>query len=772
MPNFDFTLSDGRSSGEWRFKLAQNPSVTWLTSEQFNVVLNAEGRKIGDFDEQRDWSGGRGREMFNDDPTGYFDAREAATYIEGHLFSNLQWNIASGYRNANYTLPGSTTWQPLLASPATRYVSRSFVPTANYTAAKVWLWIRRRGNPPDATVTLRTNNGGDPAASALVTKTITTGDVTDTPSVLLDCSPPSGQAVTSGTVYHVVVDGGAGDSANHWEIGVSPTGGGSKSSPDGATWTAQPYGLHYRITDADSTRRWWFFEYASYWYKVSDDALLYKWDEVSDVWVIVTGHGLTAVTGRPIQCNEILFIPQGDAVAIKTYNGTSWDAQTIATGQGCATGLFVGYSDIDNSPQIWRYNNASVTGASTTGKKISVSRAAATTAYDTDLSFGASILIRSTSNQINSIYWNNDRLWVGKANSLGYVLKDKFTEANFGVRKTPSVNNGVAFMGWNNFLFFNLLNSVERVYGGMVDDVGGGWRSPGLPYGRDGVHSNFETYGAWMFSAIDAGATGTSSVMLFDSSMNQHEFMRAFASGRRIRDVAIQVVPGGRNRLWIDCGGDSIYIELPLGKGNPLYDTGARYMHESVVESAIIDMGTASRLPKYIKEVVAVTKNLAKGKYIDVDYQVDNNIDKTGIDNWRTAEPLLVSPESSTGIHESNIRRFKYRLRMHTDDNTIPPDVLAIAPNGFARSEMRKVFGVQCLLKDININGRPIQAGEVTQWLEDVSKSAMLVHMDSTYDEMNGYDVLIAPPNRYPIKSETPAGAGAVTQVSFSMLAI
>jgi len=772
---WDFTLSDGRSSGPWNFKLYKTPDIGWLTAEQFSVVLNAEGRRIGDFDEQRDWSSGRGGELFSDDPARYFDAREAMTSITGHVFPTLQWNIATGYRNANTVLPGSMTWQPLYASPQTRYVSRSVVPAANYTLTKAWIWVRRRGNPPDMTVTLRSNSAGDPG-SVLVTKTITTSDVLDTPSVLLDVSPTATQAVTSGTTYHLVVDGGAGDSANHWEVGVLSSGSASKSSADGSTWATATYSLYYRTTDADSaTRRWWFFEYASNFYKVSNDttALLYKWNESTDVWEVVSGHGLGQVTNRPIQCNEILFFPQGDSTAIRTYNGTSWDSQTVALGQGCATGLFAGYSAQDNAMYIWRYNNALVSGGTTTGLKCSVSRAPATTSYTSDLAFRAATLIRSTSNTINSIYWDNDRLWVGKANSLGYVLNDKFYEANFGVRKTPSANNMVAFVGWNNFLFFNLLNSVERVYGGMVEDVGGGWRSPGLPYGRDGVHSAFETYGAWMFSAIDAGTSGTSSVMMFDSSMNQHEFMRAFASGRRIRDVAIQVVSGARNRLWIDCGGDSIYIELPLGKGNPLYDTGAKYMHEFVLESSVIDMGTASRLPKFIKELTAVTKNLdAKGKYIDVDYQVDNLIDKTGINNWRRAEPLLVSPESTTKINESNIRRFKYRLRAHTDDQTIPPDVIAVAPNGYARSQMRKTFSVQCLLTEVTANGRKIPAGEVTQWLEDAAQNAMLVHMDSTFGEMDGYDCLIGPPDRYPIKSETPAGAGAQTLVTFTLLAL
>jgi len=55
-------LQDKHSRGRWYFKLNERPQVSWLTQDQFSIVLNSEGRKVGDFDEQRDWSGGRGKE--------------------------------------------------------------------------------------------------------------------------------------------------------------------------------------------------------------------------------------------------------------------------------------------------------------------------------------------------------------------------------------------------------------------------------------------------------------------------------------------------------------------------------------------------------------------------------------------------------------------------------------------------------------------------------------------------------------------------------------
>jgi hypothetical protein len=196
-----------------------------------------------------------------------------------------------------------------------------------------------------------------------------------------------------------------------------------------------------------------------------------------------------------------------------------------------------------------------------------------------------------------------------------------------------------------------------------------------FPYGREGVDAAYAPYLAWLFVAKDAGDSGTSSVMMFDG-LYWHEFARAWAAGKRIRDVAIQVVSGGRNRLWFDCGGDTCYIELPSNKGNPLDDTGVRYMHEAVVESCEIDMGSASKLPKYIESLTATTKNLnSQGIRIDVDYQMDDGIGLTGINNWMEAGSFYKSPEDTVKIREGNLNKFAYRLRLQTDNSATPPDL-------------------------------------------------------------------------------------------------
>lgn len=751
---FNLQLDDGHSKGKWLFQLTGTPSVSWLTQDQFSIVLNKESRKIGDFDEQRTWKGGRGGERFSDDPDKYMDGKDVFTAIDGHLFPSLQWNISEGYRAAVQGLPGSIAWRGLIGD--WRYASCQVYPSTAITADKAYVWVRRVGTPGILTLELCSDNSGKPG-TVLKTVTVAPADFTDVTSQLKEFDWTGTQALSASTTYHIKMYGTSADGANnHWEVGTEGIGGPAiaYTSTDNSTWIETNYVLRYRITDADIVRRWWYFMQGANFCKVSNEATasLYKWNEASNVWEIVAAatHGLGQVTGRPIEVNGFVYFPQGDAVAIRTWDGTNWDAQTVATGQGCATGLAVGFSSSDNSTQIWRYNNALVSGGTTTGLAVSVSRADAVAAYNTDLAFRNSIKIGETGNVITNIISVNNVLWVYKVNSVGTVDNDRYTELDYGVKKTPSATNGIAAISWNGFTFYNWLFSTMRIYSGTVDDIGQGFKNNSFPYGREGVDAAYTTYVSWLFVAKDAG-DGTSSVMLYDG-VSWHEMARAWKEGKRIRDVAIQTVSGERNRLWFDCGGDSCYIELPYQKGNPLADAGAKYMHESVIESCIIDMGAASKLPKFIKEMTLTCKNLnGQGIRVEMDYQVDDNI---GTTNWTEAGVFLFSPEDTVAVNESNIRRFKYRLRLYTENQLIPPDISGIVPNGYARSPMRKTFQIEAKINNVTVNGKKQLARDVINWLEEASESAYPITMHSKFEQLNDYyNVIIAPPNIHPVKA-------------------
>jgi hypothetical protein len=344
-------------------------------------------------------------------------------------------------------------------------------------------------------------------------------------------------------------------------------------------------------------------------------------------------------------------------------------------------------------------------------------------------------------------FWTNNGLWVMKSDEVYQVLNDKATKQDFGMSSTPSTVNGQAIIGHKGFLYFNWLFSDERLYGNTLDDIGLGWKGPALPNGMEGNTAGYCTYMGWLFKALDAGTTGTSSVQVWDG-LSWHEFFRAPATGMRIRDIAIQVIASSRNVLWIDCGGDLVYITLPLSKANPLYDTSMNYMHEGFITSATIDMGTASKLPKFIRDLTATTANLnGRGIRVECDYQVDDRIGKDGYANWTTINPFLKSPEDVAPIGESNLTQFRYRLRPMTDDSDIPADVKGIVPSGFARGPFRQMWNVSVITGESTApSGKKVDRDDLDRWLLDSARYPGRVMMTSTWKSLHGYYIIVPPP--------------------------
>jgi hypothetical protein len=144
------------------------------------------------------------------------------------------------------------------------------------------------------------------------------------------------------------------------------------------------------------------------------------------------------------------------------------------------------------------------------------------------------------------------------------------------------------------------------------------------------------------------------------------------------------------------------------------------------------------------------TKNVnGDGIRVDFEYQLD---EKIGTTEWITANPFLLSPEATIDISEGNLRQFAYRLRLHTDNQLTPPDIRGIVPNGFARSESHRILECSATVKDMTVNGKAQKAADTINWLEEAAQGAFLVHVNSTYQQYNDFDAILAPPSMYPIK--------------------
>ena len=807
----DILLSDGRHNKKFALTLNGKNAIqeTSLSEDQFAAVIRSTGKKFGDFDEQRNWKGGRGVEYFNDNPDGYFDSKNCWTLSQGSLMPTLQMKFAKDIRSQDFVTPGSVTWKALLG--ADKYLDVSFSASSSYSAAHIYLWIRRVGRPGTLTVKLCADSGGEPD-TVLKTITVTASDITDTLSVQHDFVPDSVQALTSGTTYHIKVYAGTDSAANHWEIGTGVASG--LRSTDDTTWTATAYAPYYRITDADVKKVWYSFIYDDAMYVVDSKdsgaaSVLFingdrglassggatsitqatkswtsnmwtgafvrikrgtglgqvreivsntstaltidpAWDVNPDntsLYVIyatnrfteLTGHGLGKVVSCPVVSNDNVYFPQG-ATIMRVMNYTSAGAHQYAADATSYKAYYLATStDSVDGPQLWRVDDT----------LYQVSRANAVS-WGSNLTFKTAIPIGSTHYRATGMLLHSGIIYVFKEDSVWTIQADKAREEPYGISATPDIHNGQASATHNLFMYFSWLWSTERLYGGTLDDVGMDWKGIGLPDDRQGFASKYEPAVGWLFQGVDAGNEGTSSVLCYDG-LYWHEILRGFKAGLRVRNVKWQPCDGTRHRLWTSIGSDLVYQVFPLNTANPLNDSSCAFEHEGVFVSSTIDMGAASRLPKYIKGLTLLTKNLStSGMSVGMSYQVDNDI---GTDSWVDVSPgFYESPEQELKLNIANVRQFRYRLILNTATNTTPVVVKSAVPSGFARVPFRRVWHFEIKTGEIydNTGKKNVDPQELKDWLRLNASYPGIIHMESRFEDVNDHYVIISPPGVLP----------------------
>lgn len=335
-----------------------------------------------------------------------------------------------------------------------------------------------------------------------------------------------------------------------------------------------------------------------------------------------------------------------------------------------------------------------------------------------------------------------------KENGIWYDLFGSPEKLSLAIDALPGSSNGQAVAIQDTFLYFSFSHSVERMYStdpstdSTVDDIGP-WRGSGLPDGRTGEVSAILPVLGWLFMGIDAD-DGTSCVMVY-SGFGYHDIFRAWEANKRVRNVFWQPVQNGRPVLWINVGGELVYMEFPKDTLNPLKDTGINHQHESVIEYSSIDMDVA-RLPKFIKELTAISENLQTGIEVAFEYQVDEDI---GTANWISAETFYSSPEDTLAIGEGNVKSIRPRLRLLTDTASTPPILKATVLEGFARTPEKRQYHFRFRVSDLAVDRLGAQeepANDILDFLQKSARDANAVRMESNFSQMHDIDVIVEPP--------------------------
>jgi hypothetical protein len=603
------------------------------------------------------------------------------------------------------------------------------------------------------------------------------------------------------------------NAANHWEIGVDPKFAGGHSSVDGDAWVPTKSAAYLCIEDTGLKRNFHFFQLGGALYaadqrangspshvyingdrglatggsavSLEDADKAWIADQWAGAWVrIVKGKG--ANQARQIESNGVYELhvtawditpditseyaihatdlwrdispASGDLIdGVITSVAVMDDHALFAQANGQPlmrmrfnTALSVPAHEFDDDgtntadllrmfhhpqygPQLWR-------AVFSSGE---VSRAAPA-AWGTPLTFGTGIKVGDKSQAIRALYDHDGAFTVLKADSLWVIAEnDRASRLSVGLEALADSRNpaacslaGQLLLGWGHRLF--------AYSSGNLTELGPN-RELGLPPGRQGSLAALQPLGAAHLAvAMDAGESGTSSILVWENGA-WHELMRAPGIGERMQALKVQDCPGTRPRLWFALAGDLGYIDLPQDGDSPLSDDGLGYQHEAVMISATIDMG-AARLPKFLKEVSLLNRNLGSGVQINLDYQVD---DQVGTDHWPSSGAFYSSPSDSLPLSAGQVHAIRFRLRLLTDQATVPPIVTATLLEGFARTPLKYQWAVRVRLADLQADrggGLDADPDSFILWLQQAAHQARKIRLRSIWRALDEKDVVVEPP--------------------------
>ena len=604
------------------------------------------------------------------------------------------------------------------------------------------------------------------------------------------------------------------NAANHWEIGVDKEWEGGHISGDGIAWTLTKFCAYHRVEDATIARSSHLFQFAGAFYAVDqrsdgspshlylngdrglatsatattleDADKAWEVDQWIDAWVhIVQGKGVEQV--RKILSNttmELVVEPWDqtpDATSEYVIYATDLWQDISPTSGDLIDGVVCDVQVVDDFVLFalaapvpilrMRFNTALAAPAhefdddgtnaadrlhvfhhSTSGPQIwramaansEVSRAAPT-AWGTALTFGAAIKVGDKSHPILDLFDFDGQLWALKPNG-GWTIdesdKAHETALNLDAHTGSAARALITEFGGN--LVIGLGSQLPQYAGGMLADISPNLEQ-GLPAGRNGRISGLQALNSSRLAvAIDSGDGESSILLLQDGAW--HEVFRAPEAGLRIQGIGLQECPGVRWRLWIDVGGDLAYIEFPRDAESPLGDEGLSYQHEAVLVTGTVDMG-AALLPKFLKQLTLWSANLSRGVHVNVDCQLDGEI---GSARWRIAGAIYSSPLESLLLEAGPLHAIRIRLRLLTNQATLPPVVFASVLEGFARTPSKYRWTLRVRLADLQADyagGLDSNPDAFMTWLQQAARQARKIHMRSIWQALDDKYVIVEPPS-------------------------
>lgn len=455
------------------------------------------------------------------------------------------------------------------------------------------------------------------------------------------------------------------------------------------------------------------------------------WTDISPV----SGDLINGVVTDVAVLHDQAYLAQGDGqpiLKLRFNSESSPPAHEIDDDGSNTADLLHSFHHVEDGPQLWRARTASC----------EVSRASYED-WGTNMTYGTEVHVGNEGDAILGLFDMGGVQWILKEDGLWrFNDSDEVQGFRLGLPKPRLPHGGIALH--NGELFFAWGAGIKRYSGGSVDELGPSAEN-GLPSDRSGTISEMTTIGENLIASVNAGSEGLSSVLLWNG-LGWHEVYRAPKKGMQIRALHSERCSSSPDRLWIDVGGDLVWLWWPSQVSKPEPEGEIAYQHEATIQGGAIDMG-AMRLPKFLKELSLLSSSLETGAEIHLDYQLDGEI---GGATWRTAGVFYSSPLDSVDFNLGQIRSIRIRLRLRTEKTTFPPVISGTILEGFARTPLKYQWSMQVKLGDLQLEptgGFQADPDTFMQWLKTAAKEASKVRMRSIWRSLDNLFVIVEPPN-------------------------
>ncbi len=414
-----------------------------------------------------------------------------------------------------------------------------------------------------------------------------------------------------------------------------------------------------------------------------------------DTWQEITGHGLTApVTGAPLVVNDVIYFPQGESVAMRRgryASGWAW----YDDGTNAASYLALVQNE-NGAMKVWKAKASAATVAEAPKN---------TTAWSStsNLAFEADLVCGSTASKITNLLAakvSGPMLpVVFKEDGFGAVGGEKATKIYDVYRTFPeaaNLDNGRTALQKDVYLWFNLLEGLERYYDQRLDDTGPN-RDEGMEMVERGPVVALCEYMSRVYAVVDGGLSGRSSVLCYNGyGWNQ---VHVGGYGQRFSNLAVQVIPGVENpdRLWVSNGADATWMPV---SHNPEQQKAYEYYSGSTLTTGRIALGFRD-IKKYWSKVQLFTRGISytngAGTYIGVEYRVDGG-------SWVGLTSATTDNQEITiinGTADVTGRYIEFRFTLYTTSSTKNTPVLeGYRVDGVVRVPVKDVLTFSALLLD------------------------------------------------------------------------